>query len=134
MAENFEIPDAVKSESTLLTLFIPSVDRDSQPIDQVKWENTTLEMLGSCFNGATAFPKGRGVWRDDQQAGKLIFDETIVVHCYTNLEALEKHRNALREFLNRLGVEGNQGAVGLVIDRTYLEIRFPRSAGEAPHG
>jgi hypothetical protein len=65
---------ATKAESTLLTLFIPSVDRDSQPIDQKKWEQAALELLGSYFGGATAFPKGRGVWRDDEQGGKLVYE------------------------------------------------------------
>jgi hypothetical protein len=116
---------ADKSESTLLTLFVPSVDRDSQPIDQKKWEQLALELLGNCFGGATAFPKGRGVWRDDERDGKLVYDETIVVHCYTNMEALEKHRDRLRQWIETLGVEANQGAVALIIDRTYIERRFP---------
>jgi hypothetical protein len=38
---------------------------------------------------------------------------------------LEEGVEALREFLMRLGKEGQQGAVGFVIDRDYLEIRFP---------
>jgi hypothetical protein len=86
--------------------------------------------LGTSFGGATAFPNGKGVWRDDQQQGKLIFDETIVVHCYTNMDALEQHRDDLRHFLLRLGTEGRQGAVGFVVDQTYLEIRLPLSAEE----
>jgi hypothetical protein len=39
--------------------------------------------------------------------------------------ALEEHAGRLRRFLRRLGTEGRQGAVGLVIDRDYLEIPFP---------
>jgi hypothetical protein len=35
----------------------------------------------------------------------------------------------LREFFVRMGTEANQGAVGFVIDRTYLEIRFPLPEG-----
>jgi hypothetical protein len=49
---------AAKVESTLLVLFIPSVDRDSQPIDQDTWVHRALETLGELFGGATAFPQG----------------------------------------------------------------------------
>lgn len=125
MTDPMELEEASKSESTLLTLFIPSVDRDTQPIEQGRWEQEALELLGKCLGGATAFPKGRGVWRDDQQQGKLIFDETIVIHCYTNKAALEVCREDIRRFIKKLGTEAKQGAVGLVIDRTYFEVRFP---------
>ena len=40
---------AAKVESTLLVLFIPSVDRDSQPIDQATWVHRALETLGALF-------------------------------------------------------------------------------------
>jgi hypothetical protein len=134
MTDAIEIPGVSKSESTLLVLFIPSVDRNMQPIDQEKWEKAALEVLGACYGGATAFPKGRGVWRDEQQGGRLIYDETIVIHSYTNINAVEHSVKTLHEFLVRLGQEANQGAVGFVIDRTYMEIRFPLSQGEVGRG
>ena len=37
---------ADKAESNVLVLFIPSVDRDDQPIDQAHWEKEALETLG----------------------------------------------------------------------------------------
>jgi hypothetical protein len=37
---------------------------------------------------------------------------------------IEQNASELREFLVRLATEGNQGAVGLVIDRDYLELGF----------
>jgi hypothetical protein len=114
-----------KAESSQLTLFIPSGDRFQVPIDQAKWEHTALVMLGTYFAGGTALPKGHGVWRDDEQDGKLIFDETILIHCYTNRRALEENKARLQEFLVTMGTETNQGAVGFVIDGIYMEIRFP---------
>src|SRR5262245_64596846 len=124
---------ADKAESTLLVLFIPSADRFMQPIpDQKKWVDQALEVLGTSCTGATALPKGRGVWRDDQQGGKLIYDEPIVIHCYTSMDTIRQHHDALREFLVRMGTETNQGAIGFVIERTYMEIPFPLK--EADHG
>src|SRR5204863_198510 len=83
------IPVVSKVHSCLVTLFIPSVDRDMQPVDQAHWKRAALEFLGVHFGGATAFPRGEGVWRDDQQGGNLIFDEPIVIHSYTDPDVLE---------------------------------------------
>ena len=38
----------------------------------------------------------------------------------------------LRDFLDRMGRDARQGAIGLVIDRDYLEIGFPLE--EPPNG
>jgi hypothetical protein len=73
---------ARKGASTLLVLFIPSRDRVDSPIDQDFWVTESLNALGLLFGGATAFPRGRGVWRDDAQGGKLLFDEPVVIQCY----------------------------------------------------
>jgi len=116
---------AQKSASNLLVLFIPSRDRDDRPIDQDTWRRKALEALGRLFGGATAYPKGEGVWRDDEQGGKLLFDEPIVVQCYTTERAIEENADSLRDFLVDMGTQCRQGAVGFVIDRDYLEIRFP---------
>ena len=116
---------ASKAASTLLVLFIPSRDRRKRRIDQSYWVDEALTVLGELFGGATAFPQGKGVWRDDAQGGKLLFDEPVVIQCYTSEWALEQRADQLREFLHRMGREARQGAIGLVIDRDYLEIGFP---------
>lgn len=116
---------ASKAASTLLVLYIPSKDRSDQPIDQGYWVGEALKVLGENFGGATAFPRGRGVWRDDAQGGLLLFDEPVMVQCYTSSEALDVRLGELQAFLMRMGTQANQGAIGLVIDRDYLEIPFP---------
>lgn len=57
MADSVEIAGVNKSESTLLVLFIPSVDRQEQSINQEKWEQTALEVLGSILVGRRPFPE-----------------------------------------------------------------------------
>jgi hypothetical protein len=116
---------ADKGEGTVLVLFVPSVDRREVPIDQGYWETESLTVLGTLFGGATAFPQGRGVWRDDERGGHLVFDAPVIVQCYTSSEAIDRCADDLRSFLVRMGKETHQGAVGFVIDRTYLEIKFP---------
>jgi len=55
----------------------------------------------------------------------LVFDEPVVIQCYTSGKIIEKEAKKLREFLMRMGTETGQGAVGLVIDDQYLEIHLP---------
>jgi len=55
----------------------------------------------------------------------LVFDEPVVIQCYTSEILIEQQEANLRQFLIRMGTETKQGAVGFVIDRDYLEIQFP---------
>ena len=105
-------------------MFAPSVDREGRPIDQEYWTAEALAVFGKLFRGATAFPRGRGVWRDDERDGQLIHDDTQMVTSYVALEALSDSGvlSVLREFLCRLGIHGNQGEVGIVIAGSYFGI------------
>ena len=73
---------------------------------------------------------------DDARGGVLVFDEPVVVQCYTGEELIEQQADRLRDFLVRMGTETRQGAVGLVIDRDYLEIGFalPEAEGGNSNG
>jgi hypothetical protein len=102
------------------TLFVPSVDRGSTPINQEYWRDEALRAFGSLFRGATAFPPGRGVWRDDDAGGALVFDDTVLVTSYAPERDVNDHALAeLRRFLHRLGREAKQGEVGIVVDGSY---------------
>jgi hypothetical protein len=110
----------------LVVLFIPSVERDGvSTIDQRFWVDSALEMFGRVFGGATAFPKAKGIWRDDERGGALVKDEPIVVHCYTTPVDIEDDRNlaGLGDFCRKLGRETRQGEVGLVVGDEYFAIR-----------
>jgi hypothetical protein len=123
---------ASKAASSLLVLFVPSKDRSDSPIDQPFWVTEALNTLGTLFGGATAFPQGKGIWRDDGQGGKLLFDEPVIIQCDTSEYLIEERITDLREFLHRMGREARQGAVGLVIDGDYLEIGFPLEESPRP--
>src|ERR1700681_3115475 len=65
----------------LVVLFVPSVERDgATPIDQDFWVNSALELLGRIFGGATAYPKARGIWRDEERAGALVKEDPFLIH------------------------------------------------------
>ena len=110
----------------LVVLFVPSVERDgSTAIDQSGWVDASLVMFGRVFGGATAYPKAKGVWRDDERGGSLVMDEPVVVHCYTTPMDIQDARNlaALGAFCRKMGRETHQGEIGLVIGDEYFAIR-----------
>lgn len=110
----------------LVVLFVPSVERNGlTAIDQDRWVDAALEMFGRVFGGATAYPKAKGIWRDDDRGGALVRDEPIVVHCYTTPADIESPKNLadLGSFCRKMGREGGQGEVGLVIGDEYFGIR-----------
>lgn len=106
-----------------VTLFVPSVDRDGHPIPQEEWREEVLRVFGRLFRGATAFPLGRGVWRDDSRGGELVFDDTVLVTSYVDPNILDSATmRELRRFLHRLGRDTHQGEVGIVIGGHYYGI------------
>lgn len=110
----------------LVVLFVPSVERDgTTPIHQDRWVDAALEMFGRVFGGATAYPKAKGIWRDDERNGALVKDEPVVVHCYTTPADIEASTNLaeLGSFCRTMGRDARQGEVGLVIGDEYFAIR-----------
>jgi hypothetical protein len=114
------------SKRVLIVLFIPSVERDGKTtVDQTFWAEEALKMFGEAFGGATAYPKARGVWRDTERGGTLVFDDTVVVHCYTtpkDVQSASKMKK-VAAFCERMRVEARQGEVGLVIADEYFAFR-----------
>ena len=110
----------------IIVLFVPSKDRDGCDLDHDFWVTKALETLGTLFRGATAYPRGRGVWRDDERGGELRYEEPTIITCYADPAAMtEAACSQLRAFLHRLGREANQGEVGIVIgDRYYGITKF----------
>ncbi len=110
----------------LMVLFVPSLERDgSTAIDQPRWVDASLEMFGRVFGGATAYPKAKGIWRDDERGGALVRDEPVVVHCYTTPADIQNEHNLaeLGAFCRKMGRECRQGEIGLVVGDEYFAIR-----------
>ena len=113
-------------KAVLVVLFVPSVERDgTTPINQDYWADAALATFGQLFGGATAFPRARGVWRDDERGGVLIKDEPIVIHCYTTPDEIADpvRLGQLGQFCRRMGREAHQGEIGMVIGDEYLAFR-----------
>lgn len=113
-----------------VTVFIPSKDRSGRRINQRRWARATLDLLGLLFRGATAFPPGEGVWRDDSRGGRLLRERTVMVTSYTSPADHTPDAVArLSEFLHRFGRDANQGEVGVVIGDQYFGITEYSLAG-----
>jgi hypothetical protein len=113
-------------KSILVVLFVPSVERDgTTAVNQNYWVDAALDMLGRVFGGATAFPKAKGIWRDDERGGVLVKDEPVVVHCYTTPVDVQNSRKLaeLASFCRKMGRDAHQGEIGLVIGDEYLAIQ-----------
>jgi hypothetical protein len=109
--------------ASLVVVFVPSRDRDSNPIDQELWVDEVLTTLGKAFRGSTAYPRGRGVWRDDERGGVLLKEEPVIVFSYASQESLTVEAlSSLYRTLSRMGRETRQGEVGVVIDGKYYGI------------
>ena len=107
----------------IIVLFIPSQDRDGKDIDHDFWVTGALETLGMLFRGATAYPRARGVWRDDERGGILRYEQPTIVTCYADPRAMTREaKNRLRAFLHRMGRDANQGEIGIVIGDKYYGI------------
>lgn len=119
-----EIAQVLQAEkpagSSQIVLFIPALDRDGQEIAQAYWVDEGLRVVGQAFRGGTAFPPGKGVWRDDERGGQLLFEATVMILSFVNpADLTETALLNLRAFLWRLGKDGRQGEVGVVIDGVY---------------
>ena len=121
-----ELGSQVSRKAILVVLFVPSVERDgATAVNQDYWVEEALAILGILFGGATAFPRARGVWRDDEMGGALVKDEPVVIHCYTTSAEISDSLNLSRlgSFCRKMGREARQGEVGLVIGDEYLAFR-----------
>ena len=106
-----------------VVLFIPDRNREDAVIDQQYWVDEALNVMGTIFRGATAFPPGHGVWRDDEVGGRLLKEQTVMVVSYVDLKLLTVATlRSLRGFLHRFGRETRQGEVGVVVNSKYYGI------------
>lgn len=111
------------SGTSLIVVFVPSKDRDGNLIDQDRCVDDVLTTLGRQFRGATAYPRGKGVWRDDARGGELLREEPVIVFSYAAERDLTKESlEVLYRTLSHIGRETNQGEMGVVIDGKYYGI------------
>lgn len=110
---------------TLVTLFVPGVERDgTTAIDQGRWVEASLQCISRLFGRATAYPAGQGVYRDP--AGSETREKSVPIQCYAPVKALKVAEKVaeLAAFCRRMGQQTKQDEVGLVIGPHYHGIRI----------
>src|SRR5438128_9971870 len=106
--------------TSLIVVFVPSKDREGRPINQDFWVEEVLTTLGRQFRGATAYPRGKGVWRDDERGGALVREEPVIVFSYVAAGALTVAAlTDLYRTISRMGRQANQVEIGVVTDGKY---------------
>lgn len=105
-----------------ITLFVPERDVEGRAIGQSVWVKAFLDLFGRLFGGATALPRGRGVWRDDRHGGRLVFERTVMVMSFASKDDFDRGAPLLRAFLHHFGRQARQGEVGIVVAGVYCGI------------
>lgn len=100
-------------------IFIPSHQRDKTRIaDQDAWASRALELMGKLYGGATGFPELIGIWRDDEDGGKLLDDQPIMIQSLAKRADVEDETKLeqLAQFLKMMGKKTKQGAIAVVFN------------------
>ena len=106
-----------------VTVFVPERDGVGGEIDQRAWVIAFLELFGRLFGGGTAFPRGEGVWRDNRNDGRLVFEKTVMIVSFAARGDLERGLPYLRSFLHHFGLKTRQGEVGVAVGGRYYGIQ-----------
>ena|SRR5688500_17389564 len=107
-----------RSDDTVI-VFIPSHARDKTRLkDQDVWASKALELMGKLYGGATGFPNLRGIWRDDEDGGKLLDDEPIMIQSLAKRVDVEDAAklSQLGDFLKLMGKKTKQGAIAVILN------------------
>lgn len=65
-----------------ITLLSPRWVGTAKKLSRSSGERRPFRCSAAPFRGATAFPPGRGVWRDDEREGQLLFEQIVLVTSY----------------------------------------------------
>lgn len=102
------------------SVYVPSKDRNDNPIDTDFWRQEALSILATLGQGATIMPEMQGLWLGPK--GEEVFEDVVVVYTFIIPETFLARIDQLREFLHRMGRETNQGAVACEFDGCFFTI------------
>lgn len=114
--------DTEIQKDTFVAVFVPSEERDGEQLNHAYWRSEAVREMSRIFGGATSV-KGLGGWLDEDHGGEVKEEEISMVFSFISEEEWhEENVLRLKRFLYRMGKEAKQGAVGLYVMGTYLEI------------
>jgi hypothetical protein len=105
-----------------ITIYIPSRDRDGNPVDFEAWVMMALELLSGVGGGATRMPPAQGAWLNPD-TNALIIEEVTLVYSYVDGDALAARLFEVRRFMHGMGSSLNQGEVIIEVNESLYKIR-----------
>lgn len=104
-----------------VTLYIPTRDRDGNPVEFESWVERAMRLLSEIGGGATRLPPAQGAWlRDD---GHLIEESVHMVYSYVDGDAFIAAGAKVRSFLHEMGRSLEQGEVVVELNDRLYKIR-----------
>lgn len=115
-----------------ITIYIPSRDRNGNPVEFESWVRQAMEILSQIGGGATRMPPAQGAWLNPE-TDALIVEDVTLVYSYVDGDALAARLPDLRRLLHEMGRALKQGEVVVEFNDTLYKIRrFDRRRGS--HG
>jgi hypothetical protein len=106
-----------------ITLYVPSRDRDGNPVPEFEsWAMKALRLLSEIGGGATRMPPSLGAWLNPD-TGTLIVEDVTLVYAYVDGDALAARLGDLRALMHGMGRALNQGEVVIEVNDTFYKIR-----------
>src|SRR5215207_1909971 len=93
-----------------ITIYIPSRDRDGEPVEFENWVKQAMELLSQIRGGATRMPPVQGAWLNPESQ-VLIIEDVTLVYSYVDGDALAVRLPELRRFLHAMGRALRQGEI-----------------------
>ena len=104
-----------------IRVYVPSHDRDGQPVDQATWIDSVAKTLASVAGGVTVENPVRGGWLN-KSTNRMIWESPVPVYAFLTASALSEGLPAIRRVVHQMGAETHQGEVGVEIDGRFALI------------
>ncbi len=105
-----------------VTIYVPSRDRNGNPVNFESWVITALQLLSRIGGGATRMPAAQGAWLNPDTSALIIEDVTLV-YSYVDGDALAARLADIRRFLHEMGRALGQGEVVIEVNENFYKIR-----------
>ena len=117
-----ELGAAEEASQDRITIYVPSRDRDGNPVDFEIWVERAMDLLSRVGGGATRMPPAQGAWLNPQ-TDTLIIEDVTLVYSYVDAAVLTARLSDLRTFLHAMGLALNQGEVVIEVNDRLYKIR-----------
>ena len=117
-----ELGAAEAASVQVLSVYVPSQDREGKPFDSAPWRAEALRLLSDIGGGATAMPPAEGAWLNEE-TGNLVIEPVTIVYTYVRAAEFRENLGKLRAFLHRMGRRTDQGEVAFEFDGRLYRIR-----------